>query len=590
MQSKPFQFKYIWLGLILQLTVTATHSVKFLFSHSIHPGFDNYDILPPTWVVDKDGVNPIGAIAMLPDGRMVTTTWTSKTGSNGRNGQAFILSGVLTATTRAGITVATLPTSLREPLGMTIVNGSIYVVEKDRLGKFTPNGANWTYSVEYDKANAVAFQNYGHWFSMGLVYYQGKFNWTLGGFHDYGNYIDSNPERHGTWVQYDPVTKTHEYMVYGMRNTGGTSLGPDGTICTTDNQGDWEPSDKFICMEKGNWYGFDGPTAPMRKTGQVESPPTSWGPHDEITNSMGDAILMPKGKYAGQMFITDLTNGVINRIFMEKVRGHWQGAFTFVTAGFKAGPYRIILAPDSTTLIVGCTGGGGGGWKYLDTAQAYSGLHKLVPNNNPVLEILAVRSMSNTKMEVQFTEPVNPAAALAAGYTVTSWKNISSQGYGQGRNSLPLTHTITNVTLSADNLRATLTLSGLEMGRIVRIFVNPSVKALSGDTLWFKYSDYTMTNFGPAEVVSLKRMLSGNEVKPFQYTLHKIRNGVELKMSTPGAFVVEAWTMQGTRIATFSKAGPFGLTLTREAVGTGVFMLRIKNEAGLALSEKVSML
>jgi hypothetical protein len=128
------------------------------------------------------------------------------------------------------------------------------------------------------------------------------------------------------------------------------------------------------------------------------------------------------------------------------------------------------------------------------------------------------------------------------------------------------------------------------MGRVVRIFVNPSVKALSGDTLWFKYSDYMMTNFGPAETVSLKRMLSGNEVKPFQYALHKNRNGVELSMATPGTYAIEIATMQGVRVGNIRKEGPFGMALTREALGTGVFMLRIRNQAGFELSEKISML
>ncbi len=573
--------------------MTASVSAKFAFSKLVHPGFDNYDILPYDWAVDKPNLNSIGAIAFLPDGRLVATVYKEGASVTNRNGQAFILSGVNTGTDRSDISVVPLPGGLREPLGVAVVNGSIYVLEKDRLGKFTTDGAGWTYAVEYADANPVGVKDFSQWYSMGLVYNQGKFNWTLGGFDQYGLFVDPEPIKHGTWVQYDPVTKTHAYLVHGLRNTGGTSLGPEGTICTTDNQGDWEPSDKFICMEKESWYGWGGPNALAKLPGQVESSPTVWGPHDETTNSMGDAILIPKGIYAGQMLITDLPNGVINRVFLEKIKGHWQGAFTFVTAGFKAGPFRIILAPDSTSLIVGCIGSTtGGGWRYLDTAKAYAGLHKLVPNNKPVLEILAVRSLSDSQIEVEFTEPVNPAAALSTGYKITSWKNITmpiSEG-GDGRNFYPLKHTVTTVNLSADNLRATITLTGLEKGRIVRVFVNPTVQALSGDTLFFKYSDYTLNNFGPAETVSLSRMLSGHEAKPFQYAVQKNRRGIELKIGTPGVYLVETWTMLGTRTATFRKAGPFDLTLSRKALGTGVFMLRIMNQAGLFVSEKISIL
>ncbi len=587
--------------LLVSATLAQTNPPPFPFAHLIHPGFENYDILPSPWVVDQFNKNSIGGIALLPDGRMATTIFKEYGNATNRNGQIFLLSGVLTATKTGDITMNQITASFREPLGVAVVNGSIYVTEKDRIGKLTPNGANWTYSVEYDKANPVGIRDYGHWFSMGLVYYQGKFNWTLGGFHGYEpadtiytvatGVGDPEPLKHGTWVQYDPITKTHEFMVHGLRNTGGTSLGPDGTICTTDNQGDWEPSDKFICMEKGQWYGFDGPKSLAKLPGQVEYPPTAWAAHDEISNSLGESVLIPKGKYAGQMFVTDITNGIIDRVFLEKVKGHWQGAFTFVTGGFRAGVYRILVAPDSSTLIVAGLGGSAssGGWSYLKQ-PLYSCLHKLVPNKKPVLEILAVRSMGPTKMEVEFTEPVNPAAALASGYKITSWKNIAGPGYGEGNHSLQLTHTIANVTLSADNLKATLTLSGLEVGRVVRVLVNPTVKALNGDTLFFKFSDYTMNNFGPADPVSLARMLGGQEMKPFQYSLQKNRSGVELKMATPGNYSVEAWTMEGTKVESIRKEGPFGLTLTREILGTGILMLRIKNEAGHSVSEIVSIL
>jgi hypothetical protein len=61
-------------------------------------------------------------------------------------------------------------------------------------------------------------------------------------------------------------------------------------------------------------------------------------------------------------------------------------------------------------------------------------------------------------------------------------------------------------------------------------------------------------------------------------------------MATPGTYAIEISTMQGVRVGNIRKEGPFGMALTREALGTGVFMLRIRNQAGFELSEKISML
>ncbi len=575
------------IAICLHFAAPNAFSGQFAFSHLIHPGFDMYDILPKEWVADQPDKNPIGGIALLPDGRMVTTTWSSGASDTIRNGKAFILSGVLSATTGSEVSVEPLSTSLRDPLGVTVVDGVIYVLEKDRLARFTTDGTGWKYGIEYDKANPVGVLDFFQWYSMGLVYAQGKFNWTIAAINAYGSVVDPEPLKHGAWVQYDPITKTHEYMAYGLRSTGGTILGPEGTICTTDNDGDWVASDKLVCMEKGLWYGYGGPTFPARKPDQEVIPPTVWGAHDEITNSLGDGILIPKGKYSGQMFITDLTNGVLDRVFFEKINGHWQGAFTFVTGGFNAGAFRMLLAPDSTTLVVGSIGGVGGGWKYQDyRGSVYAGLSRLVPNNKPVLEILAVRSLGPTKMEVEFTEPVDSSAGLVENYTVTSWKNIykSPSSFGKGNNLFPLKHFLAGVELSADHLKAILSFSNLEEGRVVRVFVNPVVKSINGDTLFFKYADYTLNHFGPAEKIPLNQILNGSTSKPFRYELHYNQAGLELKMDAPGAHSIEVFSVKGIRLKSIRKFGPFTLSLNKEFLGTGVFMLRIINESGPIIS------
>lgn len=571
----------VWAAMVLQMGMLPALSVP-VPSARPHPGFDNYNILPAGWDVGQD--KSIGGIALLPDGRMVTTIWRGGAKSN-RNGEAYLLSGVLNAKSSADVSVAQISKTLFDPLGVTVVNGTIYVLEKDRLAKFTPNGSAWTYAMEYDGANPFTVKDFYHWFSMGLVYHKGKFNWTLGGFTQYSEFVDPEPMKHGTWVQYDPATKTHEFLVHGLRNTGGVALGPEGTICTTDNQGEWEPANKFICMEPGKWYGWDGPNA-LARMGRPETPPTVWNTYADLGNSPGQAILMPKGKYAGQMLLTDLPNAWITRLSLEKVKGHWQGANIFLTGGFQSGVFRILLAPDSSSLIVAGVGGNGGGWKYGTT---YTSLHRLVPNTKSVLEILTVRSLGAGQMSVEFTDPVGGAAASTSSYTVTSWKNIANSGYGGGHKVQMKTHAVTAVSMTPDNRRSVLSITGLEEGRIVRIEMGPAVKAISGDTLWSKFADYTLNNFGPAEVVTLARMVEPSREKPFQYAVHKTTGGMKVEMASPGAYELEILSPEGKRVDIVRKTGPFGFTLSRDKLGVGLFILNIRNSEGSSAAEKINL-
>jgi hypothetical protein len=571
----------IWTG--LAVGTVGAQPASPVPSANAHPGYDNYEILPKGWEGTEQ--KSIGGIALLPDGRMVTTIWRDGSPTN-RNGEAYLLSGVLTAKTGADVSVAPLGTKLFDPLGVTVVNGIIYVLEKDRLSKYTANGSNWTYALEYDGHNPFTSRYFYHWFSMGLVYTQGKFNWTLGGFTQYSEFVDEEPLKHGTWVQYDPATRTHKFLVHGLRNTGGIALGPEGTLCTTDNQGEWEPSNKFICMEPGSWYGWDGPNA-LARQGLPESPPTVWNTYDDLGNSPGQSVLLPKGRYAGQMIMTDVNKAWLTRLCLEKVKGSWQGANLFFTGGFNSGTFRLLLGPDSSTIIVAGMGGNGGGWKYGTT---YTSLHRLVPNQTEVFEILAVRSKSATSMELEFTLPANAAAGVPANYTVTSWKNIPSSGYGAGHKQMMKTLPVSAVALTPDGRKAALTIPGLEEGRIVRISLNAPIASSAGKALWFRYADYTLNHFGPGDAVSVARGIDGASPSPILHALLGIPGGLSLRLPDPGAYALEITTPQGRTVVRADLAGPCEYALTRDRIGPGIYVLKIRNAAGGLVSEKVSLL
>lgn len=553
-------------------------------SASPHPGYDNVDVLPAAWRNQER--KAIGGIALLPDGRLVATIWRSGD-LNNRNGEAHILSGTLTARSASEVTVAPLSTTLLDPLGAAFVDGRIYVLEKDRLARFDPDGAGWKYAIEYGGHNPFATRYFYHWFSMGLVHHGGRFHWTLGGFTQYREFVDPDPLRHGTWVEYDPAAKSHKFLVHGLRNTGGVSLGPDGTLCTTDNQGEWIPTNKFICMEPGKWYGWDGPEALARQD-RAETPPTVWNTYNDLGNSPGQTLLLPKGRYAGQMIMTDVNRAWLTRLFLEKVKGHWQGANVFFSGGFNSGTFRLALAPDSSTLLVAGVGGNGGGWKYGNT---YTSLHRLAPNAKPVFEILAVRSLDASRMEVEFTERAGAAAAAPASYTVTSWKNVAGPGYGSGHKSDTKTLTVAGAALSQDGRKAVLTVQGLAEGRIVRIKAGNALRSQAGDTLWSGFADYTLNAFGPAEPPTGIRIgAAGDGGRPLRHALLGGGRDLRLALPSPGAYRVAILTPQGRTAASLECAGPALIPLAGMLPARGLHLLVIRDGEGRSVTRPLPSL
>src|SRR5258705_10387203 len=92
---------------------------------------------------------------------------------------------------------------------------------------------------------------------------------------------------------------------------------------------------------------------------QLITPPAIMLPEDEIANSPSQPILMRDGPYKGQMLHGDVTHGGINRDFLEKINGEYQGVGFRFTQGLEAGGNRLCWGPDGALYIgeIGMVGG-----------------------------------------------------------------------------------------------------------------------------------------------------------------------------------------------------------------------------------------
>ena len=102
-----------------------------------------------------------------------------------------------------------------------------------------------------------------------------------------------------------------------------------------------------------------------------------WIPHNEIGNSPSQPMLIPSGPFAGQMWVADVTYGGIQRAFLEKVEGEYQGAYFRMTQGLESGithmaARRTTARSSSAASAPAATG--------ARTGKLDFGLQKLVPN------------------------------------------------------------------------------------------------------------------------------------------------------------------------------------------------------------------
>ena len=263
-------------------------------------------------------------------------------------GEVWKLTGVKTATNPATVTRTKLAEGLKEPQGIKVVDGEIYISEKDQLVKLTnPNAAGLFQSKT--RIATWPFDGNFHEFAFGLLYKDGFFYLNLSVSINLGgaSTVPQGSVDRGTQLKINKDTGAVEHIAGGLRTPHGIGWGPEDSIWTTDNQGGWLPANKLIHVQPGKFYNHytTGPNGqPGRYDNQRPTPPAVWIPHNEIGNSPSQPLLIPNGPFAGQMWVADVTYGGIQRAFLEKVEGEYQGAYFRMTQGLESGITHMAAA------------------------------------------------------------------------------------------------------------------------------------------------------------------------------------------------------------------------------------------------------
>jgi cytochrome c551/c552 len=488
-----------------------------------------------------------GGVATLPDGRIGVCT---------RRGDVWIIENPY-AENGSTPKFILFASGLHEALGLAYKDNALYVTQRGELTKLVDKNGDGRADV-YETVYAWPLSGHYHEYSYGpKIADDGSFFVT--GNVAFGNQAWWRGESRVPWrgwtLKISP-DGTMEPWATGMRSPCGIGY-IDGEFFYGDNQGDWMGSGFIMPVGKGDFTGHPAglrwttgaealPNVPVKITEQdiyskidphIEKPgeiaikpennpnepgvalfeiakqvpglktPAVWLPHGILGISTSEIIKDETagkfGPFAGQIFVGDQGQSKIDRVFLEKVNGVWQGSAFDFRKNFQSGILRMAWGKDGS-LFAGETNRGWG-----SAGEKTRGLERLIWTGKVPFEMKAVRAMPDG-FEVEFTMPVDKASAEdLASYSGRSFIYKYHPVYGsptiRDKNLV-----IKGVKVSADGLKARIVVDDLRQYFIHEIRLNGVKSKETGYTLLHTTAYYTLNQIPDGEKLKLSEISTKN--------------------------------------------------------------------------------
>ncbi len=443
-------------------------------------------------------------IEMLPNGKLAVC---------GRRGNVYVLSNPFGKTEDIKWTL--YAEGLHEPLNLAFNDGWLYCTQRGELTRMKDMDGD-------DRADIFETVNDG---------------WGItGDYHEYA--FGTRPDPNGDmWIvlcltgsfssQIDyrgwclRITKEGELIptASGIRSPGGIGLNHLGEAFYADNQGPWNGSSSLKHIPPGSFQGHPGgwkwfeldavkkvmkrpenePKSESRYPAERErvkelTPPALVFPHGVLGNSTSGFAYDGNGKFGpfkNQLLVCDQTFSVVNRGFLEKINGVYQGAAFSFLKGFGSGNISAYMHPSGTLFIGGTDRGWGarGGKRFA--------IDRVVWKNKVPFEIHEMRAKSDG-FELTFTHEVNAQTANDLNsYSMSAYTYIYQSKYGS-----PVVDKLTPEILRADVTgpkTVRITVDKLTKGHVHELQAK-GVRSIDNKPILHPIGYYTLNEIPPAEV------------------------------------------------------------------------------------------
>ncbi|MBM80321.1 MAG: hypothetical protein CMJ78_06980 [Planctomycetaceae bacterium] len=453
----------------------------------------------------------VSGIATLDTDRVAVTI---------RKGEIWVIGG-LSGPDASKVTYKRFAQGLHEPLGLLKRGDSFFTVQRSELTEVKDSDGNGVADEYLTVAKGWGVTGNYHEYAFGpKLDRDGNFwltlNLGLGLKPDQKKLTVTNKSlgvSQGRWRGWGmKVTRDGELIPIcaGMRSPCGVGANRAGDMFYTDQQGNWVGTNTLHHMREGAFFhhpdalaSIEQPNSPIGKINSIPNgvpfpealkqlpvlkPPAVWFPYKKVGQSATDIMLDDSGgkfgPFDGQLFIGEFTLASINRVFLEKVDGQYQGACFPFREGFASAVLRMTQAKDGRIYV----GVSNRGWSSLGTA-AY-GLQRLEWTGKTPFEIKEMKARRDG-FELRFTKPVDPkTASNVNSYQISSHTYLYHSTYGspeiQAKNL-----DIESAAVSADRRSVVLKIEGLR-----ELFVHSlsasGVRDANGERLLHDKAYYTL--------------------------------------------------------------------------------------------------
>jgi len=405
-----------------------------------------------SWKPSPEGLPlEISGMEFLPDARLAVAI---------RKGEVWFIDGVYDDPP-VNLTYHRFASALHEPLGLLLHQGDLYTAQRTELTRmqdldgdqvadaYSTVAKGWGVTGNYHEyAFGPALDGKGNlWVTlnlgMGLTPEQKKqtvpdapFGYQQGKWRGWG--MKLTPD--GDW----------QPSCAGMRSPSGIGVNRHGDAFYTDQQGNWVATNSLHQLRDGAFFHHAEALASMDQSDAMVTgikdvpnglplpaavkafpqlcPPAVWFPYKKVGQSATDIMLDDSGgkfgPFDGQLFIGEFTQAAINRVFLEKVNGQYQGACFPFRLGFASAVLRLKQGKDGSVFA----GLSNRGWSSLGSASY--GLQRLVWTGMTPFEIKEMRAKPDG-FELVFTKPVDPSTAEdLSSYAMKSYTYLYHSNYG----------------------------------------------------------------------------------------------------------------------------------------------------------------
>lgn len=454
-----------------------------------------------------DGVKlEASGLAVLPDGRLAVSV---------RKGEIWILDHPEADPTDAkAVGYRLYASGLHEPLGLLWHDGALYTVQRSELTKIRDTDGDGVADEYLAVAKGWGVSGNYHEYAYGPVLdREGNFwitlNASMGAPVKLAGHRMQEKHWRGWAVSVSPDGKLSP-MSAGLRSPCGIAVNGEGDVFCTDQQGNWWSTNPLLHLRKGAFFGHADslpdaqlPGSPVADPGKlpqgitvVEASrqvkgfalPAVWFPYVKAgqspTGLVCDLTAGKFGPFENQMFVGEFVLSGVNRVFLEKVGGEYQGAVFRFQDGLQSAALSLAFLKDGSLLV----GESNRGWNSQGTRSF--GLERIKWTGQTPFEIQKMEAQADG-FRVMFTDEVDPSTASALNsYQMSSYTYLYHQKYGGDEvETKPVV--ISKVTLEPGAKSVLLKCEGLREGYVHELVI-PGVRSKNGAQLSHAEGYYTL--------------------------------------------------------------------------------------------------